>query len=91
MLSLRDEALALVDTTTANWQILYAKDSWEQQARTCLLPVWLPPLCCCALFQALHAPGCSLICILLLGAEQSDVRQAPWLMDFRLAGRLTQI
>lgn len=32
-LSQRDEALALVDITTANWQILYAKDSWEQQAR----------------------------------------------------------
>ena len=31
MLSMRDEALALVDTTTSNWQILYAKDSWEQQ------------------------------------------------------------
>ena len=31
-LSQRNEALALVDITTANWQILYAKDSWEQQA-----------------------------------------------------------
>lgn len=31
-LSQREEALALVDITTANWQILYAKDSWEQQA-----------------------------------------------------------